>query len=321
MSTRNSKRMTRLNVHSSQQADPKSTRDDNENLLTLGGLTVEQDTLVRVLEPAGAASAVLCQRLRAGTYDKPFLVDDGKYRALCFAIDGSLQSEMRVDEPEALVTAYTRKMMAFLLFCPRPRHVLMLGLGGGSLLKFCHRNLPDTRVTAVEIDAHVIALRSHFNIPPDSSALRVIHADGGRHVADMASTEERIDVLLVDAYDRKGIAQSVAQPEFFENARRVLADDGVFVMNLAAYESDCAAHLQMIRSVFGEPVLPVAVGWGGNTVVFAGPALRDRRCLAAVPKRARRVQEKLDLSFPKLPGLISEYLQHGPAMEADPGIG
>ncbi len=321
MSTRNSKRMTRLNVYSSQQAGSGSMNDENENLLTLGGLTVEQDTLVRVLEPAGAASAVLCQRLRTGTYDKPFLVDDGKYRALCFAIDGSIQSEMLVDEPETLVTAYTRKMMAFLLFCPRPRHVLMLGLGGGSLVKFCHRNLPTTRLTVVEIDANVIALRSHFHIPPDGSNLRVIHADGARHVADMAGTEERIDVLLVDAYDRKGIAQSVAQPEFFENARRVLSDDGVFVMNLAAYESDCATHLRVIRSVFGEPVIPVPVGWGGNTVVFAGPALRDRRCLADAPKRARRVQDKLALSFPKLPGLISEYLRHGPAAEAGPGNG
>ncbi|MBP7610255.1 MAG: fused MFS/spermidine synthase [Steroidobacteraceae bacterium] len=295
-------------------------RDGTINLLTLGGLTVEQDTLVRVPEPPGSAAAILCQRLLAGTYDKPILVEDGEFRALCFSIDGSIQSEMRVDEPEALVTAYTRKMMAFLLFCPRPRHVLMLGLGGGSLLKFCHRNLPDTRVTAVEIDAHVIALRSHFNIPPDSSALRVIHADGGRHVADMASTDERIDVLLVDAYDRKGIAQSVAQPEFFANARRVLADDGVFVMNLAAYESDCAMHLQLIRSVFGEPVIAVPVGWGGNTVVFAGPALGERRCLAAAPKRARLLQEKLNLSFPKLPGLVSEYLRHVPSAVPGPGM-
>jgi hypothetical protein len=47
---------------------------------------------VRVLEPTAAASAVLCQRLMAGTYDKPFLVEDGKHRAMCF-IDGSVQSE------------------------------------------------------------------------------------------------------------------------------------------------------------------------------------------------------------------------------------
>jgi spermidine synthase len=302
--------MTRLNVHASQQDGWGSMDRQGEDLLTLGGLTVHQDTRVLVREPASIAPAVLCQQLRDGRYDKPFLVEDGKHRAMCFSIDGSIQSEMRIDDPDALVNEYTHKMMAFLLFCPRPRHVLMIGLGGGSLVKYCHRHLPTTRVTAVEIDANVIALRSHFRIPPDGSHLRVIHADGARYVADLAESVERPDVLLVDAYDRKGIARSVTEAEFLENARRVLPDRGVFVMNLAAYESDCATHLRMIRSVFGEPVIPITVGWGGNTVVFAGPALRDRRCLAAAPRRARRVQEKLALSFSKLPGLVSEYLRH-----------
>ncbi|MDH5272733.1 MAG: hypothetical protein OEY13_06620, partial [Gammaproteobacteria bacterium] len=56
----------------------------NEGLLSLGGLTIDPGTLVRVPEPTEAASAVLCQRLMSGTYDKPFLVEDGKRRALCF---------------------------------------------------------------------------------------------------------------------------------------------------------------------------------------------------------------------------------------------
>ena len=295
-----------------------SRRDDD--LLTLGGLAVHQNVRVRVHEPAGLASDVL-HRLRLNSYDKPFLVEDGEHRAMCFTTDGSIQSEMRIDNPSALVSEYTHKMMAFLLFRPRPRHVLMIGLGGGSLLKYCHRHLPTTRFTAIEIDANVISLRSHFQIPPDGLRLSVIHADGARYVAELAESDARADVLLVDAYDRSGIAQSVAQPEFLENARRVLGNRGVFVMNLAVEGAECATYLEMIRSVFGEPVIPVTVGWGGNTVAFAGPALWDRRCLAAAPRRALRVQERLELVFSKLPGLVSEYLRHGRAAEAGPAIG
>ncbi len=137
------------------------------DLLSLGGLAIDPGTLVRVMEPSEAAAAVLCQQLMTDTYDKPFLVEDGKHRAMCFTIDGSVQSEMLLDDPHALVNDYTRKMMGFLLFCPEPRRVLMIGLGGGSLVKFCNRHLPTTHVTVVEIDANVIALRSHFEIPPD----------------------------------------------------------------------------------------------------------------------------------------------------------
>ena len=306
------KRMTRLNVTSSQPQGWGPMSQRNENLLSLGGLTIDPGTLVRLLEPTEAASAVLCQRLLAGTYDKPFLVEDGKHRAMCFTIDGSVQSEMRLDDPDALVNDYTRKMMGFLLFCPEPRRVLMIGLGGGSLVKFCNRHLPSTHVTAVEIDANVIALREHFKIPPDGADLRIVHGDGARFVADLVDAEEFPDVLLVDAYDRHGISPTIAEYEFLEHSRRILKDGGVFVMNLAAHESASSMQLERIRHVFGYPVIPVTVGWGGNMVVFAGPALHDRRRLAAVPKHARHLQNTLDLNLRILPGLVKKYLQQAP---------
>ena len=207
------KRTRRLNLATALQDGWGSISQRSEDLLSLGGLTLDPGTLVRVLEPTAAASAVLCQRLMTGTYDKPFLVEDGKHRAMCFTIDGSVQSEMRIDDPDALVNEYTRKMMAFLLFCPEPRRILMIGLGGGSLVKFCSRRLRSTHVTVVEIDANVIALRDHFRIPPDGTDLRVIHGDGARYVAGLIDTAEFPDVLLVDAYDRDGIPRSIAAPE------------------------------------------------------------------------------------------------------------
>ncbi len=303
---------TRVNLATSPQEGwgPPSRQDGD--LLSLGGLTVDPGTLVRVLEPTAAASAVLCQRLVAGTYDKPFLVEDGKHRAMCFTIDGSVQSEMRIDDPDALVNDYTREMMGFLLFHPEPRRVLMIGLGGGSLVKFCNRYLPATHVTALEIDANVIALRSHFNIPPDGTDLQVIHGDGARYVADLADAGQYPDVLLVDAYDRNGISPSIAEYEFLEHSRRILPDGGVFVMNLAAHETASSIQMERIRHVFGEPVIPVTVGWGGNMVVFAGPALHDRQRLAAVSKNARHQQKTLGLSFRILPGLVLKHLKTRP---------
>jgi hypothetical protein len=61
----------------------------------------------------------------------------------------SVQSVMNLDEPHALVSAYTRKMMGFMLFKPSPKRIVMLGLGGGSLAKFCYRYLPKTQITVV----------------------------------------------------------------------------------------------------------------------------------------------------------------------------
>jgi spermidine synthase len=306
------RRSARLRATTAPEDDRPLQSWQDEGLLSLGGLTIDPGTRVRLLEPAAATLAALCQRLLAGTYDKPFLVEDGRRRTLCFTIDGSVQSAMRIDDPDVLVDDYTREMMGFLLFCPEPRRLLLIGLGGGSLVKFCHRHLPSTHVTAVEIDANVIALREHFRIPPDGDGVHVVHGDGARFVADLVDGAELPDVLLVDAYDRNGLSPSIAGHEFLENARRVLGNNGVFVMNLAAFESASATQVERIRHVFGDPVLSVTVGWGGNLVVFAGPALHDRARLAAVPMNALRAKEALDLEFRVLPGLVRRSLQRPP---------
>src|SRR5260370_27842028 len=109
------------------------------------------EPLLRFREPNETAADVLFGRIADGSYDKPFLVEDLEFRAMCFALDGSTQSEMRLDDPVALVSEYTRKMMGFLLFRRRFRRILMIGLGGGSLVNFCHRHLPPTHITAADL--------------------------------------------------------------------------------------------------------------------------------------------------------------------------
>ena len=62
----------------------------------------------------------------------------------------NIQSAMRIDAPFDLELDYTRTMLAFLLFVPRPRDVLFLGLGGGSLPKFLFKRIPRVRLRVLE---------------------------------------------------------------------------------------------------------------------------------------------------------------------------
>ena len=82
-------------------------------------------------------------------FDAPFVVNVDGVRSLHFTM-GEVQSSMRTDRPDELELDYTRTMMGFLLLNPQPRAIAMIGLGGGSLAKFCHRHLPSARITAVE---------------------------------------------------------------------------------------------------------------------------------------------------------------------------
>ena len=69
-------------------------------------------------------------------------------------------------------------MMGFLLFKPEPGNIAMIGLGGGSLAKFCHRDLPRSRIQAIEINPHVRWFwaqpgRLLGRLPGDQGGLRV----------------------------------------------------------------------------------------------------------------------------------------------------
>ncbi len=196
---------------------------------------------------------------------KPFVHEGLNSKTMYFSIS-AIQSRMEIQRPDVLDLDYTRTMMGFLLFKPRPSALAMIGLGGGSLAKFCHRHLPGGAITVVEINPHVIELREAFKVPPDSARFRVLAADGARFVAE---TPERFDVLMVDAFDAEGMPAALGTSRFYDDCRDVLRPDGLMVVNLHSTHPNFPVYLERIRGSFGAAVLCLDEPGGSNSVVFA----------------------------------------------------
>jgi spermidine synthase len=173
--------------------------------------------------------------------------DDGEVRYLLFD-NVAVQSAMRLSDPFGLGLSYTRSMMGFLLFNPEPAHIVLAGLGGGSLAKFCYRQLPHARITALEIDPAVIALRDEFLIPADDDRLRVLQADACDY---LARDEVQADVILVDGYDATGLPASLCSEPFYADCRRALSARGVLVVNLWGGACHRSLYLERLAVVFG----------------------------------------------------------------------
>jgi spermidine synthase len=124
----------------------------------------------------------------------PIVIENDVVVSLYFDARG-VQSSMLIADPYALALGYTRTMVGFFLFQPAPRRISMIGLGGGSLAKYCHRHSPDARLAIVEINRDVINLRDRFHVPPDSERLEVVWANGANYVK---GSDHRPDVILVD---------------------------------------------------------------------------------------------------------------------------
>jgi spermidine synthase len=264
------------------------------NWLDLPAGILSEEGIIRVLEPPDSDAERLRNDIIAGRYDKPFILDDGRMRRLYFTLR-YVQSAMTLKNPHALDLAYTRKMMAFLLFHPNPKRIMIVGLGGGSLAKFCHKHLPRARITAIEIDPTVIAMSGQFGIVPDDR-LAIVHADAADY---LATAQADTDVLLLDGFDRDGIAPSLSAPAFFDAARRRLRPHGLLVANLAGAEKNWQPHLGMLRDAFDDRVILVRVSGDDNYIAFAFTDCNFPPHWALLEKTAQGLQRRHGLDYPE----------------------
>ena len=196
---------------------------------------------------------------------KPFVHETRKTKSLHFSI-AEVQSSMDLAQPDSLDLEYTRTMMGFLLFHPTPLRIGMVGLGGGSLAKFCYRHLPRADITVLEINPHVIELRDDFSVPPDDERFRVIRADGARYVR---THEAAFDILLVDGYDYDGLPDVLSSKRFYDDAFDGLRPSGVLVANIHLGNPELPLLLKRIGRSFNGAALPVKERDSSNAIVFA----------------------------------------------------
>jgi spermidine synthase len=243
---------------------------------------------------------------------KPFVHQTQKMKSLHFSI-AEIQSCMELARPDALDLAYTRTMMGFLLFHARPLRIGMIGLGGGSLAKFCHRHLPEADMTVLEINPHVIALRHDFSIPDDDARFRVIRADGARYVR---AHENAFDVLLVDGYDSDGLPGALSSKRFYDDVFDCLRPRGVMAANIHLGNDEFALLVARIgRSFHGAP-LAVKDSESGNAIVFArkdGALASDQLEDVTCPASMESAQWKLlQLSFGRIRAALEARDRHAP---------
>ncbi|NRF71000.1 fused MFS/spermidine synthase [Aquincola sp. S2] len=217
---------------------------------------------------------------------RPFVHEGLTSKALHFSIC-EIQSRMKLDDPTALDLEYTRTMMGFLLFQPDPRQIAMIGLGGGSMAKFCHRYLPGTRIQVVEINPHVIALRDEFHVPADDHRFRVIHGDGAQFVRYRST---RCDALLVDGFDSSGQPARLCTQRFYDDCREMLQPGGMLVVNLHYGHRHYDTLVERIGRSFDGAILVVDDGDSSNSIVFACKG----HALDAVPGSVARRPAGLD---------------------------
>jgi len=226
---------------------------------------------------------------------RPFVREEKDELSLYFKLT-SIQSRMSIADPEQLILEYTQTMMGFLLFQPKPKRIAMIGLGGGSLAKYCRRKLPECKLTVIEISEEIIALRSKFGIPEESENFQVVCANGANFVRQQDGV---LDALLVDGFDSDGQPPELCSVEFYNDCFTALCSGGVLVVNLCFNDHRHTRSVGRIKDAFQGKALTVEAEDGANIIAFAGkggcfpPSLDDlaKRLQILEPNHPIRLDE------------------------------
>lgn len=223
----------------------------------------------------------------------------------------AVQSAMRLARPGDLELAYTRAMMAFLLFVPAPRECLMIGLGGGSIARFVHERLPATRMTVVERYPKVVAAaRAHFGLPDDDSRLSVVVADGADFVP---ARRAAWDVILLDAFEDGRSVKALATAAFYAACHAALRPGGVLAVNFIADEPRFGAYLARLEAAFGGRVLCLPAEDRVNLIVLALKGRGSRVAIAPLQRAARKLGRRYRLPLEQS---LRDLVAHNPGSAA-----
>jgi spermidine synthase len=239
--------------------------------------------------------------------------EEGGVRFLHFGSDW-VQGAMRIARPWALELAYTREMMAGLLFRQGkhwPLSILQIGLGAGSLSKFIYRNLPDCRTTVVEINPQVeMIARQYFKLPDDPLHLDVIIDDGAEYVLKGG---RQFDYILLDGFDADAKAGVLDTLPFYQACRTRLTDSGLLAVNLLGRNRGFQESVARISEAFDQRARALPSCDSGNTIAFA--CAGDPVEISLEQMRERAIQLKTESGLDLLPTIsrlqISQSLPDG----------
>jgi spermidine synthase len=142
----------------------------------------------------------------------------------------------------------------------------------------------------------VLSLASPFLLAPGT--VRVLEPHEG--ASDFVRRGDwPADILLVDAFDRDGVAPSLASGDFYAHAFRCLRPTGLLVMNLAGERARYVAHLERLCEACPGPVLQVPVATDGNVFIFAFAQQTQAWTFESLEWTPEELQSEFALEFPR----------------------
>ncbi len=185
--------------------------------------------------------------------DGVFVYQQGQYRYLTFS-DKNVQTSCLIKRPYEL-TANLQRSMVLSFDKDIDKEILMLGLGGGALLKYILHLSPKATVTVVEINQTVVKLaRRYFYIDDYPYQLKLMDA---KDFLETAKPE--YSFMIVDVFSSKPKDNLHTTCDLIDKVFHALSPEGAACFNVACYsKEDIESILKKMMKTFNKVIaLPI----------------------------------------------------------------
>lgn len=146
---------------------------------------------------------------------------------------------------------------------------LILGLGGGDVVKLLTYQHTNVEITAVELEGEVVEVAKNYFDVAESDTVRIVVQDASKY---MVGNRKRHDLVIVDLYSGDDVPKFVSSEKFLRDVAKSLKPNGKAIFNYASHsfgDNDFARFERKLKLVF-DSVTPLKT-WG-HTYYLASKA-------------------------------------------------
>ena len=218
--------------------------------------------------------------------------DNGSHRSLYFSGD-ILQSRMNNIDHASLCLSYTM-FMAFPLLLQTPDDILIIGVGGGSNIRFLHQYFPQATIDGVDCAEEVLEICTTFFAMPAAPHICLHCAKGDEFLQE---TKKKYSLIQLDAFDQQGMSVAAYSEHFFSLCSSSLTDVGLLSCNLW---SNNRQHLQQTKEAI-EKFFPftiyIPIPERGNIIAVASKTEIDWQQLHPRNSRVVSLTDRMGIDF------------------------
>jgi len=226
---------------------------------------------------------------------------NGSVRSLIFVRDSgeeAYESQVNLRSPHILRFTYLQHMFTSYLFQQQQASVMVVGLGGGSMIHFLQKYDPKVSIEAVEIDPVVVEMAErYFSVRPKEN-VKLIVADAFDH---LKKTKKKYDTIYMDAFlkpsaetDDTGVPLNLRTQTFYQELQALLTPEGSVVFNINPH-AQMQADIATIRASFPQTYvfsLPNSEG-----VVVVGSLKKERMTAAGLITSGKTMDARFKAGF------------------------